>query len=97
MVNSGGTAEIFFADAAKENKVTVWVWNSALTQVPLGGDSVAAGSSPAATPNGGSPQIYFSSENTNRSIAYWEWTPTTLKQTRLYGRPVAVGSSPGIE
>ncbi|MFL5872265.1 MAG: hypothetical protein ACJ75T_02160 [Solirubrobacterales bacterium] len=92
---SGGTSEVFFADGAKSRAVAVWIWGSTLQQVVLGGDSVAPNSSPSAIPNGGSPQIYFADTNTNNSMALWEWTPTTLQQIRLFGHPVATGTSPG--
>jgi hypothetical protein len=96
-VKTPGSVQVYFADAAHGNtmSVRVLVPGGETYQANFGGDAIAKGSSPASIPNSGQQEIFFSDENTNGSIAFWEWGPTFLTQSRLYGHLVAPGSSPG--
>jgi hypothetical protein len=94
-IRNNAEAQIYFVDSAKGNTIAVWAWGPTyLNQSFFYGDTVAAGTSPSAVPNGGQPQVYFVDATTNNSLALWQWG-ATLQQIRLYGHPVAAGSSPG--
>jgi len=100
-VSFKGQPHVFYVDSAHGNTISYATDNRSSVAVPwsntsLGGDAVAAGTSPSAINVNGRAWVFYVDASKGNTIAAWSRGPTDPSWTAsyFYGHAVSTGSSP---